>query len=55
MEIDDRFAPVELVEDRRIGGIARPGLAVAGQQADAVELQHVERIFDLAQAALDIG
>ena len=48
---DDRLAPIELVHHRRKGGIAEPFVAVAREQPDAVGLERVERIVDLAQAA----
>ena len=55
MEIDHRLAPVEFVEHRREGFVARPLVVVVGHQRDAVDLEHVEGIFDFAQAAFGIG
>ncbi len=54
MGIDHRLAPIELVEDRVIVGIAEPFIADAGHQIDAVGLQHVIGVLDLAKGALDV-
>ncbi len=55
MGVNHRLAPVELLEHRHEGRIAEIFAAVAGEQADAVGLEHVERVLDLAQAAFGIG
>ena len=53
--IDHGLTPIELLEHRHEGLVAEIFVAVAGVQADAVGLEHVERIFDLAQRAFGIG
>ncbi len=55
MEIRHGLAAIELLEDRDEERVAGPGISVAGHEPDAVGLEHVERVFDLAQRALDIG
>ena len=55
MDVDERLAPVELLEHRIEARIADPFIVIARHELDPVGLQHVERIGDLAQAALDIG
>ena len=54
MDIDHRFAPVELGEHRVESGIARPFVVIAGVHADTVSLEHVHAILDLGKTALDI-
>jgi hypothetical protein len=58
MHKHDGLAPVEFFENRKKGGIAEPlgssAVAVAGQNANPVRLQYVERIFDFSQAAFGI-
>ena len=50
------FAPVELFEHGIEGRIAEPfgsgRVAIVRDDSDPARLQHVERIFDLAQAAV---
>jgi hypothetical protein len=53
-EIDHSLAPVQFLKHRRKAGIAGIFAVVIREQADAVGLQLVERVGDLAQAALDI-
>ena len=48
------LAPVELTEHGREDGIAEELAVIARHQADAVELQGVERVFDFLEAALSI-
>ena len=55
MRVDDGLASIQLLEHRRELRIAQPGVAVAGQDADAVRLECVERVGDLLQAALHVG
>ena len=50
-----RLAAVQFLHHRLEGGIAQPFVAIAGEQDDAVGLEHVEAVFDLAQAAFDVG
>ncbi len=55
MGIDHGLAAIEFLEHRHESGIAEIFVAVAGEQPDAVGLEHVERIFDFAQAAFGVG
>ena len=55
MGIDDDLAPVEFFHDRQEGGIAEPLVVIVRHQADAVELERVERVGDFLQAAVDVG
>ena len=50
-----RLAAVQLLHHRLEGGIAQPFVAIAGEQDDAVGLERVEAVLDLAQAAFDVG
>ena len=54
MRIDDGLAPVEFLEYRREHRITEPLVAVACEQCDAVGLEHIEAVLDLAQAAVDV-
>src|SRR4029079_8994870 len=54
MEVDHRLATIELLEDRAIGRIAGPLVAVVGLQAEPISLQRAERIVDLPQARVDV-
>ena len=47
-------AAIELGHDRLERRIAQPLVAIAGEQRDAVRLELVEPVFDLAQARLDM-
>ena len=55
MRIDHGFAAVQLLEDRKEVGISQEFPAVARPEVDAVGLERLERILDLAKGALDIG
>ena len=55
MRIDQRLAAVEFLHDRQEQGVAEPFVAVARHQGDAVGLQRIERIFDLALGGIDAG
>ena len=55
VEIDHGLAPVELVEHLREGFVAGILVHVVRRQRDAVGVELIEGIFDLAQAALDVG
>ena len=55
MGVDHHLAAVEFFHDRQKQRIAEPFVAIARQQADAVELERVERVFDFLQAALGVG
>jgi hypothetical protein len=54
MHKDHGLSPVEFFENGSKGGIAEPFVAIARQQGDAVGLQRVERILDLAQRAFGV-
>ena len=55
MNVNHRLAAVELVHDRRIGGIAEPGVAVAGHEVRAIGFEHIEGVFDLLQRRIHVG
>ncbi len=59
MNKHDGLAPVEFFEDRQKSWIAQPhrggAVAIAGQKANAVRIEHVECILDLPQGAFGIG
>ena len=55
MHIDDRLAPVQLLEHRRERGIAQRLAVIVREQADSIGLQGVEGIFDLLQRAFGVG
>ncbi|OIQ63139.1 hypothetical protein GALL_553220 [mine drainage metagenome] len=55
MGVDHDLAPVEFFHHGQKGGIAEPLVVIVRQQADAVELEGVERVRDLLQAAVDVG
>src|ERR1700730_2140702 len=55
MRIDDGLAAVELFVYGREDRIAGPLIAVTRPQADAVGLERVEGIFDLAQTSVCVG
>ncbi len=46
---------MQLVEDRRKGGLAEIFPRIVGMQPDAVGLEHVEGMLDLLEAAVDVG
>ena len=50
-----RLAAVQFLHHRLEGGIAQPFVAIAGEQHDAVGLERVEAVFELAQAGFDVG
>ena len=55
MNENGRFAPVELLEDRRVGGIPEPSVVIARQKPHAVGAEHVQRTRNLTQAPFGIG
>jgi hypothetical protein len=55
VEIDDGLAPVELVEDGRDLGIARPHAAEIREQPEPIDAERAIGIVDLGERALDIG
>ena len=54
MRVHDRLAPVQFFEQRRERSIPEPRVAIAGEQADAIGFQRVERVLQFLQAAWDI-
>ena len=55
MGVDDGLAPVQFLIDGVISRIAQPHIAIAGEQNDAVRIKLIHPVFDLGQAAVDIG
>src|SRR5882672_3137933 len=55
MRIDNGLAPVELFVYGRENRVAGPLIAVTRPQADAVGLERIECIFDLAQTSFCVG
>ena len=51
MNINHGLAAIEFLEHRRVQGIAEPFVAVIGLQPDAIRLERIEGVLDLAQAA----
>src|ERR1700674_1383452 len=54
MCINHSPAPVEFLENRSEKRIAEPFVAVAREHANALGLEYIEAVLDLAQAAFDI-
>ena len=54
MGVDHRFAARELFEHGIESRIAEPLIAIAGEEHDAVGFQHIETVFDLLEAGIDI-
>ena len=54
MNVDDRPTPVELIENRHERFVANELVVIAGPEGNAVGFESVERIFDFAQAAVDV-
>jgi hypothetical protein len=50
-----RLAPIDLLEHRRESGIAQELAGITRHQSDAVELENIERVIDLGQAAIGVG
>src|SRR5262249_9751997 len=55
MRVNDGITPVEFLENRIERGIAEPLVAIAGEQPDAVRLERIEGVLDLAEAGIDVG
>ena len=55
MHIDHGLAPVQFREHRVESLVAKPFAVIAGEQRDAIGLQHIQPVFDLAQGAFHIG
>src|SRR5579863_1107573 len=54
MNEDDRFAAIKLIEHVGKCRIAEEFSVVAGEHADAVELEDTQRIFHLMQTAVGV-
>ena len=54
MRVHDCLPPIQFVEHRRKSRIAEPLIVITRQQADAIDLQRIECIFDFLQTAFDI-
>ena len=50
-----RSTPIEFFEDRHLRGVARPHLCGTRVHRDAVRVERVERVLDLAQTAVRVG
>jgi len=55
VDVHDRLAATELVHDRLEIRMPQPFVAVAGIEPDAIGLEHIKRVFDLLERALDVG
>lgn len=56
MHENDGLPAIEFVHHRGVLRIAEQlSIFVAGQEADAVEFQRVQRVFDFAKAPIDVG
>ena len=54
MSKDDCAAPVDLVEYVRVGRVPQPSIVIAGKNPQALSAQNIARIFDFAQASLNV-
>lgn len=54
MRIDDCIAPIEFIKYRLEQGIAQPASAVTGEQADAINFEGVENVFDFLQCVVGV-
>lgn len=55
MRVDHRLAAIKLLPDGGERRVPQPAVSVVGHHADAIGLERVERVRDLAQAAFDVG
>jgi hypothetical protein len=55
MRIDNSFPAIQFIENWCERGIAKPFVIVTSQESDAIGLQRIERVFDLAKAAVNVG
>ena len=54
VEIGDGLASIEFLENGRKARVARPDVAVAGHEADAVRPEHLERVLDFMQHTVNV-
>src|ERR1700722_4994502 len=54
MHEHDRLAAIDLLEDGRECRLPQQLAGITRQDTDAVELEHIERVFDLFQAAVGV-
>jgi hypothetical protein len=54
VDVDHRFAPIELLKNRFVGWIAEPFVSVICLQVYAIGLERIEGIFDLFEGGIDI-
>ena len=54
MDEHNGFASIQLLENGRVGWVAEPLIAVAGEQRDSAGVKRVQRIFDFFQTALRV-
>src|ERR1700730_9091180 len=54
MHEHDRLSAIDLLEDGRECRLAQQLAGITRQDTDAVELEHIERVFDLFQAAVGV-
>ena len=54
MDVHDGFAAVQLLENQPELGVAQPQIPVAGRNTKAIGLEHIQRIFDFFEAAVDV-
>ena len=55
MHEHDRIALAEILRHRLVCTITQPFVIVTCHMSDAIDLQYIKRILDLAQAALSVG
>src|SRR5688572_23224684 len=55
MDIDDGSAAIQFLHHGIEAGISEPPIAITRHEHDAVGVELVERVFDLTQAAFDVG
>ena len=55
MDECDGLAPVKFIEYRSKSGIAKIYAFIIREQADAIQLEHIERISNLFERSLDVG
>ena len=54
MDVDDGSASIELLHHGIEAGISEPAIAIARHEHDAVCMELIEGVFDLAQSAIDV-
>lgn len=55
MDIDDGGAAIQFLHHGIEAGISEPPIAITRHEHDAVGVELVERVFDLTQAAFNVG